>query len=80
MGKPSRGLPIRLCCPKHSVASGDNIAVFFDWQALKETRRHRIARAYFNRPVDPDALGIPEYRDIIKVGGGLWTSMVGHRS
>lgn len=38
-------------------------------QVLKETRRHEIARLYFNRPVDPDALGIPEYRVIIKVRG-----------
>lgn len=25
------------------------------------------AKRYFNEPVDPDALGIPEYRTIIKV-------------
>ncbi len=27
---------------------------------------HEIAETFFNDPVDPDALGIPEYRDIIK--------------
>jgi hypothetical protein len=29
--------------------------------------QHEIAESFFNEPVDPDALGIPEYRDIITV-------------
>ena len=29
--------------------------------------QHEIAESFFNDPVDPDALGIPEYRDIVQV-------------
>ncbi|KAK9826315.1 hypothetical protein WJX74_008260 [Apatococcus lobatus] len=35
-------------------------------KALKTLMGHEIAISYFNEPVDADALGIPEYRDIIK--------------
>ena len=37
-------------------------------QVLKKVMEHEIAETFFNDPVDPDALGIPEYRDIIKAG------------
>lgn len=34
---------------------------------LKKVMQHEIAESFFNEPVDPDALGIPEYREIIRV-------------
>ncbi len=36
-------------------------------QVLKKVMQHEIAESFFNEPVDPDALGIPEYREIIRV-------------
>lgn len=42
------------------------------------------AKRYFNEAVDPDALGIPEYRTIIKVypvqSNGQAAFCAGHRS
>ena len=29
--------------------------------------QHEIAESFFNDPVNPDALGIPEYREIVQV-------------
>ena len=36
-------------------------------QAVRNLMANEIAISFFNEPVDPDALGIPEYRDVIKV-------------
>lgn len=36
-------------------------------KALRSVMRLKAAQTFFNRPVDPDALGIPEYRQIVKV-------------
>ena len=36
-------------------------------QVLKKVMQHEIAESFFNDPVDPHALGIPEYRDIVQV-------------
>ena len=36
-------------------------------QVLKRIMQHEFAEAYFNEAVDPEALGIPDYFDIIKV-------------
>ena len=36
-------------------------------QVLQRAMQHDVAEAYFNEPVDAEALGIPEYRDIIMV-------------
>ena len=36
-------------------------------QVLKKVMQHEIAESFFNEPVDPDALGIPEYREIVQV-------------
>ena len=36
-------------------------------QVLKKVMQHEIAESFFNEPVDPDALGIPEYRDFVQV-------------
>ncbi|CAL8463497.1 g3031 [Coccomyxa elongata] len=35
-------------------------------KVLKKVMQHEIAESFFNEPVDPDALGIPEYREIIR--------------
>ena len=36
-------------------------------QVLQKAMQHEISEKYFNEPVDPEALGLPEYRKIIKV-------------
>lgn len=36
-------------------------------QVLQRAMQHEVASAFFNEPVDPEALGIPEYRDVIQV-------------
>ena len=36
-------------------------------QVLKKVMQHEIAESFFNDPVNPDALGIPEYREIVQV-------------
>jgi hypothetical protein len=36
-------------------------------QVLKRVMQHEIAESFFNEPVDAEALGIPEYREIIRV-------------
>lgn len=36
-------------------------------RVLKKGMQHEIAVNYFNEPVDAEGLGIPEYREIIKV-------------
>ena len=35
-------------------------------QVLKRVMQEEKALSFFNEPVDPDALGIPEYRQIVK--------------
>jgi hypothetical protein len=30
--------------------------------------QHEMAESFFNEPVDAEGLGIPEYREIVKVG------------
>ena len=43
--------------------------------------QHENAEAFFNEAVDPEALGIPDYFDIIKVrlasGADAWRSAFG---
>ena len=36
-------------------------------QVLARVMKHRSASTYFNRPVDPEALGIPTYRNVVLV-------------
>ena len=36
-------------------------------QVLKKVMQHEIAESFFNDPVNPEALGIPEYREIVQV-------------
>jgi hypothetical protein len=40
---------------------------------LESLMKEKMAMAYFNVPVDPDALGIPQYREIIKAPMDLGT-------
>ncbi|KAK9815856.1 hypothetical protein WJX72_010824 [[Myrmecia] bisecta] len=42
-------------------------------KVLRRVMQHELAVSYFNEPVDPDALGIPEYRDLIKTPMDLGT-------
>jgi hypothetical protein len=35
-------------------------------QVLRAVMKNDFATLYFNDPVDPDALGIPQYREVIK--------------
>ncbi|GMH39344.1 hypothetical protein BSKO_07242 [Bryopsis sp. KO-2023] len=35
-------------------------------RVLKQVMRNRLAQTFFNKPVDPEALGIPDYPHIIK--------------
>ena len=42
--------------------------------------QHEIAESFFNDPVNPEALGIPEYREIVQViipCKAVWTCMLG---
>ncbi len=41
--------------------------LLFMQQVLQRAMQHEVASAFFNEPVDPEALGIPEYRDVIQV-------------
>ena len=36
---------------------------------LQQAMRHEMAERFFNEPVDAVALGIPDYHEVIKVGG-----------
>lgn len=36
-------------------------------QVVRTIMRSKMAQLFFNRPVDPDMLGIPEYRQIVTV-------------
>ena len=56
-------------CPSKGVALpdvGSQLARRPAVQALKAAMQHEIADSFFNEPVDPEELEIPEYRDIIK--------------
>jgi len=43
-------------------------------QVLKRIMQHDYAEAFFNEPVNPEALGIPDYFDFIKVSLDLMVS------
>ncbi len=58
-------LPERPVC--QCLAVFLNQHVLDGMQVLKKVMQHEIAESFFNEPVDPDALGIPEYREIIRV-------------
>jgi hypothetical protein len=40
-------------------------------QVLRAIMRNEFCQLFFNDPVDPEALGIPQYREIVKVSGTL---------
>lgn len=43
---------------------------------LRKLMQDVDAKRYFNEPVDPDAFGIPEYREIIKVCRLIWIRLI----